>query len=244
MGKTSSKRIVFQTQNSGTFAMRRPQRIMMSSIKNVGIKSKVKSPEILNLRGIQSPTNQSDSRYCVNTEVEKILYKHGGSYKPDFGIPSAMDFGGKKPTKNGWAMLLDSISGTSKNQRIKNIITKINKEKALRHVTKNDSNSEQFLKTMLSNSDLSKYKYVENIYNKYLQDLRDISDMKAIESQIEEELLRSKSPTLNNRSTYGNNCSPMTRTMMKNEHSIRVIQESLNNLTSTLRHIRKGRKMK
>ena len=141
-------------------------------------------------------------------------------------------------------MILDSISGTSKNQRVKNIIMKINKEKALKHITKNDTNSEQFLKTMLSNSDLTKIKYAENIYNKYLRDMRDKNEIKEFESQIEEEMLRSKSPTLNNRSHYSNNNSQMTRTMIKNEHSIRVIQVSLNILTSTLRHTRKDRKMK
>jgi hypothetical protein len=65
-----------------------------------------------------------------NKDLEKMLTKHGGNYKPDFGVKNTIEYDKTQQKFNGWSMLMDNISGKGKNQRMKNTIKKLMKNKA------------------------------------------------------------------------------------------------------------------
>ena len=65
---------------------------------------------------------------AMKENMEEILSKHGGTFKPDFGIEGEIEYE-KKIKKSTWMMLLDNITGKAKDQRMKDIITKLNQEK-------------------------------------------------------------------------------------------------------------------
>ena len=81
---------------------------------------------------------------------------------------SPMSFNEGISNNNCWSALLESISGKSKNQRMANVIKDINKEKAVRHATHNDVNTEFYLSVM--NKQKTNKKMEENLYSRYLEE--------------------------------------------------------------------------
>lgn len=170
-------------------------------------------------------------------EIDNILSTFGGSFMPDFGTGNIFDF---HQSQNGWSMLLSSISGKWNNEKVKNTIKKINQEKALKFATKNDENGENFLRMVIGGDSTVKSNYINSIYNKYLNESKDIQNVKSFENSFEMDQELVKSPT--HFKAKNNFASPKNNTIVQNEFSIKLLQESFNNMTDTLKNIRKANK--
>lgn len=170
---------------------------------------------------LKANSKSKANKYYTSKEVENILSKHGGNFRPDFGLPGTLQFNETQTSTNGWSVLLDNISGKSKNQRVNNIIRNINKEKALKHAAKNDSNSEAFLRTFVYDHSEGDNEYFETIYNKYLTDSRDFMG-RGISNHVYNENFSSMSPTrLNNNGHNRTIQSPQLRYAKENELSMK-----------------------
>ena len=123
---------------------------------------------------------------------------------------------------------------------MKNTIKKINQEKALKFATKNDENGENFLRMVIGGDSSVKSNYINSIYNKYLNESKDIQNVKSFENSFEMDQELVKSPT--HFKTKNNFASPKNNTIVQNEFSIKLLQESFNNMTDTLKNIRKANK--
>lgn len=86
-------------------------------------------------------------------DIDEILSRHGGNFQPDFGVAKSITFdNGLNQSQNGWGILLQNITGKGNNQRVGNIISKINQDKALKYHSGNDTNGENFIRALMGNT--------------------------------------------------------------------------------------------
>ena len=128
------------------------------------------------------------------------------------------------------------------NERVKNIIKEINKEKALKYASKNDINGENFLKMVLDGDTRYKNDYINSIYDKFLYESKEFNYVKNSEGNYEIEQNLSTMQT--QYKAHHKIMSPTLSNISQNEYSLNKLKESFNNMTDTLRSIKNQTKIR
>lgn len=93
---------------------------------------------------------------------------------PDFGLGDHFKFKEEIPKNNGnWSLLLETIIGKGNNERVQNIIKRINEDKAIKHASNHDQNTENFIRAIISQKQSDhRNTYFENMYKNYLNETK------------------------------------------------------------------------
>lgn len=105
-----------------------PRFLLLRLANRSNPRNKALSPLQLTFENSESEVQGGNTQVYSNRDIENILSKYGGNYQPDFGQNKTIMFENNKLKQNGWSILLENISGNSKNQRLHNIIKEINKK--------------------------------------------------------------------------------------------------------------------